>query len=560
MVKKAQEARVDINKSQLKKIKKMYSEIAKDLENQLKTVKKDSLTERWLKDYQKQFKKAVQELNVVLAKDIKDNMGKAATLPVNMQMKLFNTIDSKYSLDSSAHFSNMFSRIPTEVLGELVNGKFYKDGRGLSPRIWGNAQKANADIDYIIQKGIAAKKSVYDLANDLVTHINPDSKKSWDFKKLYPSVGNRQIDYNAARLAVTSISHAYQLSMQRSCKANPFVEKIEWHTSNSHRTPCATCQSREGKQYDPDKLPLDHPWGVCYFTPVIEKSMSDVASELKDWMNGGSNEKLDSLFKDKYGKVEFKKEEIKPQSKVEKPKKELPLSDRLLDLRNYFNNDEWRDIYKAIESSPKFMQDWIVKYQNELKFDTVEAAPEQGAHFSRNTKGITINLERDAKNTRGKYSTFFHEFGHLLDHSSRELVKVEGSKKYTFSPYPSNNPDFIKAIKEDYQDMLNSDRFKNKPEVFVRNKLIELLRKEGDLASGVQDAYSGLTLNKVRPNWGHSTEYWTRGDTDKEIASETFANMSAAYTNPEVLAKMQKWFPKSCKEFENIIQKIVDTE
>ena len=125
----------------------------------------------------------------------------------------------------------MFSKIPQQALEELVNGQFYKDGRGLSERIWLNEIKANADFDYIIQKGLAEKKNVYELARDLSDYVNPDVKKDWNFKNIYPSVGNKKIEYNSFRLAVTSISHAYQLSMQRSCKANPFVEGIEWHHS-----------------------------------------------------------------------------------------------------------------------------------------------------------------------------------------------------------------------------------------------------------------------------------------------------------------------------------------
>lgn len=48
----------------------------------------------------------------------------------------------------------MFTRIPKEALAELVRGGFYKDGKGLSKRIWNNERKINEDLDYIIQKGL----------------------------------------------------------------------------------------------------------------------------------------------------------------------------------------------------------------------------------------------------------------------------------------------------------------------------------------------------------------------------------------------------------------------
>lgn len=299
MVEKAQSKRIELTNEQKKNIKELYKEVSKDLGKRLKLANKNSLNERWLKDYQKQFKNDIKDLNKILRKDIEDSMLKSAEYASGIQIDFFDLMDIKYELNIKETFSNMFSKIPQEALQELINGSFYKDGKGLSKRLWFNGLKANAEFDYIIQKGLLEKKSIYDLAKDLEKYVNPDVKKDWNFKRIYPSVGNKKIEYNSFRLAVTSISHAYQLSMQRSCKANPFVEKIEWHTSNSHRGPCSLCQSREGKKYNPDELPLDHPNGICYFTPVIDKTLDDIGSELHDWIHGGDNAKLDNWYNDK---------------------------------------------------------------------------------------------------------------------------------------------------------------------------------------------------------------------------------------------------------------------
>ncbi|WP_096635829.1 polymorphic toxin type 50 domain-containing protein [Clostridium cochlearium] len=301
LVDKAQKQRIILTKKQMKNIRDLYRDVAKDLGKRAKRANKDSLSERWLLDYQKQFKKDIKELNKILRKDIEDSMLESARYANNIQLDFFNLLDIKYKLNSKETFSNMFSKIPQESLQELISGDFYKDGKGLSERLWFHEKEANANFDYIIQKGLVEKKSTYELAKDLSDYVNPEVKKDWSFKNIYPGVGNKKIEYNSFRLAVTSISHAYQLSMQRSCKANPFVEGIEWHTSNSHRGPCTLCQSREGKTYKPDELPLDHPNGVCYFTPVITKSMEDIGLELHDWLYGGSNSKLDDWYKE-YGR------------------------------------------------------------------------------------------------------------------------------------------------------------------------------------------------------------------------------------------------------------------
>lgn len=259
-----------------------------------RNAKSGSINERWLEDFRKQFRSAARELSKALELKITGAMEQSATYAAEIQSKMFDML----AIDPD--FSNMFTRIPKEALAELVNGGFYKDGKGLSKRIWNNEKKINADFDYIIQKGLAEKRSIVDIAEDLSKYVNPNAKRDMDFKRIYPNIGNRKIEYNSFRLAVTSISHAYQLSMQRSCKANPFVEGIQWHTSNSHRNTCSICLSRNGKIYKSDELPLDHPNGICYFTPAIKKSMEDIGLELRNWVNGGKNSKLDAWY-NRYG-------------------------------------------------------------------------------------------------------------------------------------------------------------------------------------------------------------------------------------------------------------------
>ncbi|MCB2300385.1 hypothetical protein [Clostridium tagluense] len=296
----AQSKRMKITKESKRQIINLYKDVAKDLNRRAMNASKGSLNERWLKSYLKQLKSDIKELNKSLKPSIENSMLKSAESANSIQLDFFNVLGIKYNLNTKESFSGMFSNIPKEELAELISGGFYKDGKGLSQRLWANNGKANADFDYIIEKGIAEKKSTYDLANDLATYVNPEVRKSWDFKKIYPGVGNKKIEYNSMRLAITSVSHAYQLSLQRSCKANPFVEGIQWNISISHRGTCSLCQGRDGKIYEADELPLDHPMGVCYFTPVVIKSMEDIGTELNSWVNGGDNSKLDNWYSE-YG-------------------------------------------------------------------------------------------------------------------------------------------------------------------------------------------------------------------------------------------------------------------
>lgn len=207
-------------------------------------------------------------------------------------------INNQYNLGLEPTFRGMFAKIPQKAMNEIIFGKAYKDRAGLSERIWAYTKYFDKDIDYIIAEGIANKKSIYEVAKDLEIYVNPNAKKEWDWCKVYPKT-NKKIDYNAQRLARTSINHAYQMAQKRSCKKNPYIEGIQWLSSNSHRT-CDLCNSRNGQIYTVNNLPLDHPNGLCTTIPVINMSFDEIGEELRNWIDGKENEKLDKWL-GKYG-------------------------------------------------------------------------------------------------------------------------------------------------------------------------------------------------------------------------------------------------------------------
>ncbi|EQB3101472.1 hypothetical protein ACYIU4_002835 [Clostridium botulinum] len=205
----------------------------------------------------------------------------------------------------------MFSKVPIGVVKELLNGEIYKDGRGLSKRIWFANNKVNDDIQYIINKAIIEKKSVYELSKDLEIYVNPQAKKDFKWKKVYPSVGNKKVDFNAQRLARTSINHAYFMSNVRSCERNPFVECMHWQLSNQHsirmhgRTDeCDDYANSDDYElgrgnFPINKLPMPHPQCVCTQYAVIPDNLEKIGTRLNKWVDGANDNKLDEWF-DKY--------------------------------------------------------------------------------------------------------------------------------------------------------------------------------------------------------------------------------------------------------------------
>ena len=292
----AQKKKLKLMKAQEKQIKQIYNDMYLKVSKKLSKVDPNSLSKRYLEELKKAIEKEIRASNNQIKKVVKKNIEKSSELANNVQLDFFISIDKEYSLNMKDTFSSMFSKIPKEAMNEILFGKVYKDRKGLSERIWLDTKKFNKDIDYIIAEGIANKKSTYEIAKDLEIYVNPKASKDWEWSKVYPNA-NKVVDYNAQRLARTSIQHAFQQSQKRSCKKNPYVEKIRWLSSNSSRT-CELCNSRNNQLYDIKDVPLDHPNGLCTTIPEITMSFEEIGTELRSWIDGASISKLDKWFKE----------------------------------------------------------------------------------------------------------------------------------------------------------------------------------------------------------------------------------------------------------------------
>ena len=289
LVNEARKKVIAISREEKRQIKAMYLEVAQSLEKDLKGKDGTTLTYRWLKDYAKALKKDSERLFEKQGRIIRQGIEESAFVTAEAQRRYFASLAPRLS----EQFTDVFSRAYQSAVDELVSGKMYDNFAGLSTRLWNYQEKFNRDIGYIINEGIIAKKPAYDLAKDLEIYLNQKAKKPFDWGKVYPH-SNKVVDYSAQRLARTSCTHAYQLSLERSTQDNPFVEEYQWLSSNSHSRICDLCAQRNGKYYKKGHVPLDHPNGMCTIIPVIRKGYNEIGRELADWANGEENEGLDN--------------------------------------------------------------------------------------------------------------------------------------------------------------------------------------------------------------------------------------------------------------------------
>lgn len=307
LLREAQETKIKLTNESIKEIRDLYKSIYKKICKDLELSNEGTLNERWLQEYKKELLKEIERINQSIEKNITENIEKTVEAQINSQLEFFNDISEQFNLQLEPTFSSMFSDVKTEVIKELMHGDMYKDRKGLSERIWKDTKRFEKDINTIIIEGIAQKKSAFELAKDLEKYVNPDVKKDFNWSKVYPRTRTK-VDYNAQRLARTSIHHAYQQSLKRSCEKNPYVNGIEWRSALVHERTCQLCKERHGIIYDSNKnegkyrtepVPIDHPNGLCTLIPVIEKDLEDIGEELRAWIDGESNPKLD-LWLNKY--------------------------------------------------------------------------------------------------------------------------------------------------------------------------------------------------------------------------------------------------------------------
>ena len=299
LIDEAEQKRIRITAQQERQIAKLYAEVAHDLGREATKHKKNSLGHRWLVDYGKALKRDSKSLYRQIQHTVESNMLATAKAVSGANSKFWGSIVPEVS----DRFTDVFSTIPQRAVAELMNGGIYKDFTGLSERLWNYQGQFKQDIGYIINQGILAHRSAYDLAKDLEMYLDPKYKCPYEWSRLYPR-SNKVVDYSAQRLARTSITHAYQMAMRRSTQDNPFVEKYQWLASNAATGTCELCRERNGKYFEKSSLPLDHPNGRCVVIPVIEKSYDEIAEEIRDWANGSKNPVLDKwLYPDADPKI-----------------------------------------------------------------------------------------------------------------------------------------------------------------------------------------------------------------------------------------------------------------
>ena len=273
-----------ITKRELRNIRKIYNEWAREIRAEANRLRKLGTSstlqeERALAKLYYELRNASKQITAEIDRSVRNGASDIGDILVRTNKRWLESLGL-----STNSFEYKFSNEKRRAINKVLTGSIYKNFQGLDSRIWKIAQGHEKDIYNIIARGMLENKSIYDIAKDVEKYVNPKVRFPWS--KIYKDpttgkiysfpVGSHKIDYNAQRLVRTTLQHVYQEVLVEMTSDNPFVKGYLWIAAGSH--PCQLCLDRDGTIYTAANLPLDHPNGMCNIEPVIdkEKAMEDI--------------------------------------------------------------------------------------------------------------------------------------------------------------------------------------------------------------------------------------------------------------------------------------------
>lgn len=255
-----------------------------------------------------------------------------------------------------------------------------------------------------------------------------------------------------------------------------------------------------------------------------------------------------------------------------------------------FGKDHYDQIRDRVDDCPDpNLQTVWDKYEGKIK---VANAKHGGGAYCQGDS-IYLNIERDGKGRSWSrpYATTFHESGHAIDGLAAQLGENNGqwhfSSTYKDALFPKTIKQEVddwaksilsdmKAHKTDFQywvdkgwiDQNWADYYTENPPKILKSLAFKAIKREITALSPLQygdisDILEGATRGKIVCGIGHGAgSYWTTRTwkgVDYGLGTEAFAEMtSATMTNPESLATIKKYLPKSYALYQEMIEFIAN--
>ena len=288
--------KLKLNKQEQQAILKVYN---KAFDSMLKKYKANSHKKNasqiariaYCKQLHNEILKIIEEYNMKVVDNI---------LNAHVDM-LFEDADYYKDTELYKQVMKQVSIVNRQVIEQMIKGQIYKDGQGLSKRLWKSVSRSGDKIEEAITSMIAEGKGATEIAKNL-TQFAKQGHKTWDKAKIKEKLGSAYagkygaggIDYEALRLARTTLNHQAQLTQKNANKVNPYAQKLKWHSVHQAGRTCQQCEDRDGKIFNVEDCPFDHPNGLCHLENVFcingkEVTNIEMVEDIGKWIRGEKN-------------------------------------------------------------------------------------------------------------------------------------------------------------------------------------------------------------------------------------------------------------------------------
>lgn len=290
-----------------RRIAALYEQAAEDMASKAASSKAGGLTEAFARSLSHSLRERCHELWREVGEATKAGMATRAERMVGVQTAFLNDAARRAELDLKPTLQRVFGSVSDDAVRHVLQGGIYGgQAPTLSKRIWNNAALQNGQIEQVIAGALAKKQSAVQLAKSLEAYLNPGIVQPDNWNDIYPDMPFvYKVDYNAKRLAVTSINHAGWAATISAARSNPYADYLHWELTPAHviNDVCdgyaAHDEGMGEGNWSLDAAPLPHPFCTCLWYADTNKTLEEIGRELKAWEEGESNPRLDKAFGDK---------------------------------------------------------------------------------------------------------------------------------------------------------------------------------------------------------------------------------------------------------------------
>lgn len=591
--------RKELTKKQQQQIIKVYKDAYMDIINRnIKGAYGDSkavknLTLAYSQQIYDELQKVVKKYNNQVSSQLAD---------INKQMmQLLMGDDYQHIKDQ---VDKLIDIVNADTVEQIIKGKVYEDGKGLDKRLWKSVSSSGRKIEDAVASCMVEGMGATEMAQNL-KEFAMGGHHTWSRNKIREKLGSGYawrysggLDYEALRLARTTITHQAQIETINTRKVNPYMGGVKWHSNHEAGRTCDLCNERDGHIFitDKDDIPLDHPNGACWLEPVWmingkEVTPEEIAKDMKAWANGEKNSGLMDKIPEYKGLGGTKqpaktvKEIVKKEITKKKTTKKEPPKEQFSKLTEQ-QIQEYKDAF--LKHGMKKRGD--VKYLNEAAEAMINDFPahfqqayyrmskgikgfwetsKDEAYYTNGSRIICLNGNKELKNAEKykyyKYVVWFHETGHAMDNllTVDDKGRTTGRLSYDKEFQQALINDYVavkkKLVKEKYPNMSDEEIARTFTDEKSYAKLFYADLAKDHKTKGIQDVIEGLSNGDCKIQWGHGKRYWNRSGTDEgrmnEIASEAWANICEAHGDKETLEYVNKYFPTATKRLNEIIIK-----